>query len=74
MAREVRIPTVSLAYSWPSVASASAELSRPRRSRVGRAETAVASLVPPAAGDVGPGASSGSHSARTPLMNGGGLR
>ena len=71
MASEVRIPRVSLAYSWPSTASASAELSRPRRSRVGRAETpAVLSFVPPAAADVGAGTSSSSSSAR----NGGGLR
>ena len=74
MARDVRIPTVSLAYSWPSMASASAELSRPRRSRVERAETAVASFVPPAVADVGAGASYGSHSARAPFVNGGGLR
>jgi hypothetical protein len=75
MASEVRIPRVSLAYSWPSMASASAELSRPRRSRVGRAETlAVLGVVPPAAADVGVSASSGSNSARNPLQNGGGLR
>ena len=75
MASEVRIPRVSLAYSWPSMASASAELSRPRRSRVGRAEIpAVLGSVPPATADVGVGASSGSDSARNPLLNGGGQR
>ena len=74
MARDVRIPKVSLAYSWPSMASASAELGRPRRSRVGRAGTAVLSFVPPAAADVGAGTASGSDLARTPLANGRGLR
>jgi hypothetical protein len=75
MASEVRIPRVRLAYSWPSMASASAELRRPRSARVGRAETpAVLGFVPPAAADVGAGTSSGSVSARNPLLNGGGLR
>jgi hypothetical protein len=59
MAREMHIPKVSLAYSWPSMASASAELCRPRRSRVGQVEnSAVLSLVPPAAADVEPVGSS----------------
>jgi hypothetical protein len=75
MVVEGRIPKVRLAYSWPSLASASAELTRPRRSRVGRPETpAVPSLAPPASAGVGPGASPGRESAGNPLLNGGGLR
>jgi hypothetical protein len=75
MVVEGRIPKVRLAYSWPSLASASAELTRPRRSRVGRPETpAVPSLAPPASAGVGPGASPGLEPAGSPLPNGGGLQ